>query len=1322
MTTNNYTFLPFLRKGLNAYISQSDKLGTEVGNSTDRRGSVNVNLSFERAKEGLLKSVRENFSFDLVSNIDVKGIASSAILQTVPLAGTVGFCNDYLACIEFFEEDLPWRYTPLTAADGKKLRPWMALILCKEGEFRVQANVDGSQVVTLNLTAENYNQLLPPINQLHLYAHVQLSVALPKGEGVEDKLNKLLTDDPEIGLSRIFAPRKFDELKPDKTTTAYTAFLIPSFELGRLSGLGEKTEGANIQTGAWAKTFEEQQKRVRPFDFPVYYQWSFSTGGDRFVELADKLKPLTGKEQKELPNSLSADLKNCNLPSCNLQSSSSVSIVDVAVACIQPGTEPTDRQLRHETDAIRGELKELLDLSPVFEENKLIRSGSEQTANMEEDPWIVPPIYGAKHALATTLDPNQKDWVSQLNLIVRHRAAGGLGKKVVQTYQEQFVQRAWLQVERINRLNQQLRERMAMSDTERATANKHVDTHLTKSRKAVKNVADISGLSTDSFIRTVNLSNQPDLTADTIVGNLDAVQTYDKLSYKQNVGVSESFMDTLLTPPQGDVTELPLYDDAARVVAFQDEVLNAAFNVKRGSHYEHISVNAPLPQSFSGLFGVRYNGLSYNHNTQEVTIKDDKHPFEFCSIGSLQNFCMSVLNNGDVQQILVWLSGFDDLDGDKDYYDNDCDLPSFMEKVHNYNRLHEGKMLIKYKDNELVKGSNRLLDNLVPVEVIVGDKEKKGFLLPDPTYQRIFGSFAKKQQADRGIGIRYQSSDDQTQRQLYFFPVSAVLGGNASCYLQRLSVTLSFFNVFKITQKKLITKLKWTGQSFDLDTNYHVGYLQDKYVKGSISKGYDLRNVDKIERGDHKFVMGTSDNPYKYMSRYNTLWYYKRLVEEKIKQNSIIDLSLFQPNQKVTVFYKEKKKFYVEVCENHVVLRTKKGGIHRICFHNSYFQGLLQYEKKKYYRLILQSGDGKTGLLPELNKAIEALDKFANLFYNPEVITIPDSDVNVYSAWDLVDGPEAVKNIATRTKNLHKVVERYGEEWRSGRKKKNEQSQPSPVIKPDDVERVNVIDASAEAQKKMEEVLKNYYSGIGRRDEVTIEALMRSKYPIMVYPEYPDPTYFYLRELSQRFILPSVDKLPENTISLFRNNTRFVEAFLSGMNTEMGRELLWREYPSDERGSYFRKFWDSEEDPTEESYWDVKRLHEWQGNLGENHAQGKKDLLIFAIKGELLQTYPQTFIYLTREPAKGYSGETVLLPCMSAWLNNDTYLVGFNVDAKDVRSSHYLTLQERDVALHFDYEKSKQYARVPEHSAEWASYRLHQPVIWATPCKVFLNS
>ena len=39
-------------------------------------------------------------------------------------------------------------------------------------------------------------------------------------------------------------------------------------------------------------------------------------------------------------------------------------------------------------------------------------------------------------------------------------------------------------------------------------------------------------------------------------------------------------------------------------------------------------------------------------------------------------------------------------------------------------------------------------------------------------------------------------------------------------------------------------------------------------------------------------------------------------------------------------------------------------------------------------------------------------------------------------------------------------------------------------------------------------------------------------------------------------------------------NPKFIESYMVGLNHEMGRELLWREYPTDQRGSYLRQFWD----------------------------------------------------------------------------------------------------------------------------------------------------
>src|SRR5207237_4215169 len=106
--------------------------------------------------------------------------------------------------------------------------------------------------------------------------------------------------------------------------------------------------------------------------------------------------------------------------------------------------------------------------------------------------------------------------------------------------------------------------------------------------------------------------------------------------------------------------------------------------------------------------------------------------------------------------------------------------------------------------------------------------------------------------------------------------------------------------------------------------------------------------------------------------------------------------------------------------------------------------------------------------------------------------------------------------------------------------------------------------------------------------------------PVMAYPEFPEAVYTYLLELSKNFILPNIDKLPVNSITLLENNQSFIEAFMVGMNHEMARELLWNEYPTDQRGSYFRQFWDvsmllstNAAQTDKEKFRDIPELHKW---------------------------------------------------------------------------------------------------------------------------------
>jgi hypothetical protein len=114
-----------------------------------------------------------------------------------------------------------------------------------------------------------------------------------------------------------------------------------------------------------------------------------------------------------------------------------------------------------------------------------------------------------------------------------------------------------------------------------------------------------------------------------------------------------------------------------------------------------------------------------------------------------------------------------------------------------------------------------------------------------------------------------------------------------------------------------------------------------------------------------------------------------------------------------------------------------------------------------------------------------------------------------------------------------------------------------------------------------------------------------------------------------------------NTISLLKTNQRFIESYLLGLNHEMGRELLWREYPTDERGSYFRQFWDvkglirPKENRTEaevaEEAKDIKPVHTWRSAslLGRhnNRGSGGGDQTVLVIRGDLLKRYPNTLIF-----------------------------------------------------------------------------------------------
>jgi hypothetical protein len=149
----------------------------------------------------------------------------------------------------------------------------------------------------------------------------------------------------------------------------------------------------------------------------------------------------------------------------------------------------------------------------------------------------------------------------------------------------------------------------------------------------------------------------------------------------------------------------------------------------------------------------------------------------------------------------------------------------------------------------------------------------------------------------------------------------------------------------------------------------------------------------------------------------------------------------------------------------------------------------------------------------------------------------------------------------------------------------------------------------------------------------------------MAYPRIDLPMYEPLADLGSDYFLPNVGLIEQNTISLLETNQKFIESYLVGVNHEFARELLWREFPTDQRGTYFRQFWDvgaykvaagTDPDALREELYDIPKLHTWSGasKLGEHDNReiggAVEEEVVLVIRGELLKRYPTAVIYAHR--------------------------------------------------------------------------------------------
>lgn len=167
---------------------------------------------------------------------------------------------------------------------------------------------------------------------------------------------------------------------------------------------------------------------------------------------------------------------------------------------------------------------------------------------------------------------------------------------------------------------------------------------------------------------------------------------------------------------------------------------------------------------------------------------------------------------------------------------------------------------------------------------------------------------------------------------------------------------------------------------------------------------------------------------------------------------------------------------------------------------------------------------------------------------------------------------------------------------------------------------------------------------------------------VMMAPAFPQPMYEPLKEKSQDLLLPGLDKVePEHVVGL-RSNRAFIEAYMVGLNFEMGRELLWRGFPTDQQGTYFQHFWGT--DAGVGAPVDVDDLRKNLGReLGTAPDGSPADQFVLLLRTSLLRRYPNAIIYLTPAPTATTTTPPAaeVLPIFKGSLEPDVVFVGFPI-------------------------------------------------------------
>ena len=199
--------------------------------------------------------------------------------------------------------------------------------------------------------------------------------------------------------------------------------------------------------------------------------------------------------------------------------------------------------------------------------------------------------------------------------------------------------------------------------------------------------------------------------------------------------------------------------------------------------------------------------------------------------------------------------------------------------------------------------------------------------------------------------------------------------------------------------------------------------------------------------------------------------------------------------------------------------------------------------------------------------------------------------------------------------------------------------------------------------------------------------------PIMAAPHFDRPMYQALNDYSNDWLVPGLGLLPaDDFVTVLSTNSEFMEAFFVGLSDEMGRELLWRQYPTDQRGTYFRRFWDAQADEL------TQQIHAFSRTALSTHVSvggtgGSGPRAVIVVKSELVRRYPDLIIQAVRNQGtvddpvfeKVGSPQQTAEQLFAAHLEPDVALIGVDLSIAELdQPEWWIVIAEHPTATRFD--------------------------------------